>query len=171
MAVNLRDDSLAAYQAVVNRESNWCVIFLAFSAAYPFSRLLLAYDPSVQPESFQLYAQGSGIDGLPELKSRIDDPSQVFIAFYRDGNDGFILLNIIPESVSGVRRARALVHSRRIGAIFQVTSSCGPLLPRLTFAQATQTSLTVDHLSNLTPKSIRQVQKLPSPSSHFNLPL
>ncbi|KAJ7504542.1 hypothetical protein B0H11DRAFT_1982831 [Mycena galericulata] len=130
MAVNLRDDALEVYEAIVQHKANW---------------LLLSYDPSVQPESFQLYASGS--DGLPELKSKIEDPDQVFIAFYRDGNDGFIILNIIPESVSAVRRARALVHSRRIGATFQ----------------AHQTSLTVDHLSNLTPKSIRQA--LASPDS------
>ncbi|KAJ7449555.1 hypothetical protein FB451DRAFT_1287278 [Mycena latifolia] len=118
-----------AYQAVCQGPANW---------------LLLAYDPDVQPDAFQLYA--SGADGLPELKSRIEDPHQVFIAFYRDGND-CILLNIIPETVSGVRRARALVHSRRIGGVFQ----------------AHRTSLTVDHLSNLTPKSIRQA--LASPDS------
>ncbi|KAJ7767444.1 hypothetical protein DFH07DRAFT_808552 [Mycena maculata] len=132
MAVNLPDDALAAYEAIVHREANW---------------LLLVYNSSVQPEVFHLHASGS--DGLPELKANIDpgqiDAGQVFIAFYRDGNDGFILLNIIPESVSGVRRARALVHSRRIGVIFQ----------------AHQTSLTVDHLSNLTPKSIRQALATP----------
>ncbi|KAJ7115807.1 hypothetical protein C8R44DRAFT_793337 [Mycena epipterygia] len=130
MAVNFTDSAavMGAYDAIVGREANW---------------LLLAYDTSVQPEAFQLH--GSGADGLPELKSRIEDPSQVFIAFYRDGNAGFILLNIIPESVSGVRRARALVHSRRIGSVFQ----------------AHITSLTVDHLSNLTPKSIRQALAAP----------
>ncbi|KAJ7077893.1 hypothetical protein B0H15DRAFT_861330 [Mycena belliarum] len=69
---------------------------------------------------------------------------QVYIAFYRDGND-CILLNILPEPVSGVRRARALVHSRRIGGVFQ----------------AHKTSLTVDHLSNLTPKAIRQALATP----------
>ncbi|KAJ6591725.1 hypothetical protein DFH09DRAFT_1137813 [Mycena vulgaris] len=129
MAVNFTDADtvLAAYDAVVKGGASW---------------LLLAYDSDLQPDAFQLYATGA--DGLPELKSRIEDPSQVFIAFYRDGFN-FILLNIIPETVSGVRRARALVHSRRIGAVFQ----------------AHQTSLTVDHLSNLTPKSIRQALAAP----------
>ncbi|KAJ7695178.1 hypothetical protein B0H17DRAFT_1329808 [Mycena rosella] len=123
MAANFSnpDAVLAAYDAVVRGDANW---------------LLLAYDTDVQPDAFQLYASGS--DGLPELKSKIED-LQVYIAFYRDRND-FILLNIIPEVVSGVKRARALVHSRRIGGVFQ----------------AHQTTLTVDHLSNLTPKSIRQ---------------
>ncbi|KAJ6581349.1 hypothetical protein B0H19DRAFT_502876 [Mycena capillaripes] len=130
MSVNFVDHAavLVAYDAVLSKEANW---------------LLLAYDLSVQPEdTFQLFASGSG--GLPELKSKIDDPSQIFVAFYREGND-CLLLNIIPESVSGVRRARALVHSRRIGAVFQ----------------AHQTSLTVDHLSNLTPKSIKSALAAP----------
>ncbi|KAJ7180502.1 hypothetical protein C8R46DRAFT_1159305 [Mycena filopes] len=84
---------------------------------------------------------------LAELKSRIEDPLQISIALYREGTDGCILLNIIPESVSGVRRARALVHSRRIGGVFQ----------------AHLTSLTVDHLSNLTLKAIKNA--LASPDS------
>jgi MAP7 domain-containing protein 1 len=85
------------------------------------SRLLLTYDPSVQPEdTFQLLAWGN--QGLPELKSRIESTQQIFVAFYREGNDGFILLNFIPQTISGVRRARTLVHSRRIGVVFQVTT-------------------------------------------------
>ncbi|KAJ7281826.1 hypothetical protein C8J57DRAFT_1219636 [Mycena rebaudengoi] len=119
---------MAAYDAVVNGQANW---------------LLLTYDNTVHPEALRLF--GSGADGLPELKSRIEDPLQVFIGFYREGADGFILLNVVPDSVSGVRRARVLVHSRRIGQVFQ----------------AHQTSLTVDHLSNLTPKSIRQALAAP----------
>ncbi|KAJ6457155.1 hypothetical protein C8R47DRAFT_1164431 [Mycena vitilis] len=120
---------LPAYDAVVSNEANW---------------LLLAYDPSFQSDdTFQLFA--SGTQGLPELKSRIDDPLQIYIAFFREGNDGCLLLNIIPESVSGVRRARAIVHSRRIGAVFQ----------------AHQTSLTVDHISNLTQKAIKSALAAP----------
>ncbi|KAJ7043456.1 hypothetical protein C8F04DRAFT_1072139 [Mycena alexandri] len=130
MAVNFADHAavLVAYDAVLSKEANW---------------LLLSYDSSIQPEVFELH--GSGAEGLPELKSRIEDPLQIFVAFYREGNDGFILLNIIPESVSGVRRARALVHSRRIGGVFQ----------------AHLTSLTVDHLSNLTPKAIKNALASP----------
>ncbi|KAJ6621326.1 hypothetical protein B0H10DRAFT_2017980 [Mycena sp. CBHHK59/15] len=131
MAVNFTDPDavMATYDAVVAKQANW---------------LLLSYDTTTEPESLQLFAWGS--DGLPELKSRIEDPLiQVFIGFYRDTPDGFIILNIIPETVSGVRRARALVHSRRIGSVFQ----------------ANKTTLTVDHLSNLTPKSIRQALAAP----------
>ncbi|KAJ7050473.1 hypothetical protein C8F01DRAFT_1178512, partial [Mycena amicta] len=135
--ISFKDEGevLAAYEAVVNLKANW---------------LLLAYD-HVQPETLRLYASGSngpsGSSGLPELKSRIEDAEQVFIGFYRDEGapDGFIILNIIPPSVSGVRRARALVHSRRVGAVFQ----------------AHRTTLTVDALSNLTPKSIRQALAAP----------
>ncbi|KAF8216295.1 hypothetical protein K438DRAFT_1796955 [Mycena galopus ATCC 62051] len=132
MAVKFTDHAmvLAAYDAILTKEANW---------------LLLTYDSSVQPEdTFKLFA--SGTQGLPELKSKIEDPQQIFVAFYREGNDGYILLNIIPDGgVTPVKRARALVHSRRIGAVFQ----------------AHQTTLTVDHLSNLTPKSIKSALAAP----------
>ncbi|KAJ6518647.1 hypothetical protein C8R45DRAFT_948817 [Mycena sanguinolenta] len=129
MSVNFTDHPavLAAYDAVLNKEANW---------------LLLKYAQD-SDDTFDLVAHGS--QGLPELKREIEDPLQIFVAFYREGNDGFILLNIIPENVSGVRRARALVHSRRIGVVFQQHS----------------TTLTVDHLSNLTPKSIKTALAAP----------
>ncbi|KAF7294438.1 ADF-H domain-containing protein [Mycena kentingensis (nom. inval.)] len=118
---------LDAYNAILSFKTNW---------------LLLAYDLQ-QPDASrgQLFLEASGPGGLPQLKSHIQDLGQVFFGFLRDEGvpDGYILLNIIPASVSGVRRARALVHSRRIGAVFQ----------------AHRTSLTVDHLSNLTPRTVR----------------
>ncbi|KAJ7155567.1 hypothetical protein C8R43DRAFT_1000438 [Mycena crocata] len=108
MAVNFTDHHavVEAYDAVVQGDADW---------------LLLTYDTAVQPDAFRL--EGSGSAGLPELKARIEDPAQIFIAFYRDSNAGCILLNIIPESISGVRRARALVHSRRISAVFPALAS------------------------------------------------
>lgn len=50
-----------------------------------------------------------GSEGLEELKSKIDDLDQVFIAFYREEIDvepGFIVINYIPSSISGVRRGK-----------------------------------------------------------------
>ncbi|KAF7370740.1 ADF-H domain-containing protein [Mycena sanguinolenta] len=134
MSVNFTDYPAvaAAYDAVLNKEANWLLLKYAQDS-----------DDTNRMDTFDLVASGS--QGLPELKREIEDPLQIFIAFYREGNDGFILLNIIPENVSGVRRARALVHSRRIGVIFQQHS----------------TTLTVDHLSNLTPKSIKTALAAP----------
>lgn len=80
-----------------------------------------------------------GSDGLSGLKSRIlgDETEQVYFGFYREeikARPGFVVVNYIPPSVSGVRRgehcwlscglaiqsftARALVHSRRITSGF-----------------------------------------------------
>ncbi|KAJ7623383.1 hypothetical protein FB45DRAFT_925433 [Roridomyces roridus] len=129
LTVPLPPHALDAYDSILHREADW---------------LVLAYNPSVQPDSFQLLATGSG--GLPDLKNAIrtvQDPAYVFIAFYRD-NAGFILLNLIPDAISGVRRARTLVHARRIGGTFQ----------------AHQTSLTTD-ISNLTQRAVSQALASP----------
>ncbi|EEB97124.1 hypothetical protein MPER_03616, partial [Moniliophthora perniciosa FA553] len=58
---------------------------------------------------------------------------QVYIALYHEAgkaNPGFVLINYIPISVSGVRRGGALIKTEH-------------------------STLTVDHISNVTPASIR----------------
>ncbi|KAH6916207.1 hypothetical protein BKA70DRAFT_1092797, partial [Coprinopsis sp. MPI-PUGE-AT-0042] len=112
--------------------------------------LMLQYDDLV------LY--GAGLDGLEELKTKIYDLNRVFVAFYRMETEfgvGYILLNYIPPCISGVRRARALVHSRRIGAVLQKH----------------QAVLTVENLSQLTSSSIYRAlvdpsYTAPSPIEH-----
>ena len=54
------------------------------------------------------------MDGLEELKNKIYDVDEVFIAFYREEVDldpSYVLINYIPPSVSGVKRgASSLLH-------------------------------------------------------------
>ena len=54
------------------------------------------------------------MDGLEELKNKIYDVDEVFIAFYREEVDldpGYVLINYIPPSVSGVKRGTSsLLH-------------------------------------------------------------
>ncbi|TFK18450.1 hypothetical protein FA15DRAFT_675277 [Coprinopsis marcescibilis] len=115
----------AVYESILREDNNW---------------LLLHYEPEY-PDNLTLYAYGQ--DGLEELKNKIYDLDKVFVAFYReevDINPGYILINFIPLGITGVKRARALVHSRRIGTVFKIH----------------QTMLTVDNLSQLTTSTIHQ---------------
>ncbi|KAL0579278.1 hypothetical protein V5O48_002732 [Marasmius crinis-equi] len=115
---------LAAYDSIVKQDSTW---------------FLLTYSENV--DRLVLYAQGR--HDLPELKSHLTDLTQVYIGFYHEAlntHSGFVLINYIPTTISGVRRARALVHSRRIGSALIKTEHA---------------ILTVDHISNITPAAIR----------------
>ncbi|KAF9457201.1 hypothetical protein BDZ94DRAFT_1326449 [Collybia nuda] len=128
MALNLSDPGaiVAAYESIVDNTLNW---------------LLLKYS-NAQHDELSLFETGS--DGLWELKQMIDELDQVFIGFYRHelslGEEPiFTLINYIPNTVSGVKRARALVHSRRVGAVFK----------------RHHTTLTVEHLNHLSSEAIR----------------
>ncbi|TFK71627.1 hypothetical protein BDN72DRAFT_837346 [Pluteus cervinus] len=70
--------------------------------------------------------------------------NHVFIGLYREVSEGvpaIIILNLIPMSVSGVRRARVLVDSRHVSTLF-TESLC---------------TLTIQQPSELTPLSVHQV--------------
>ncbi|KAF9078046.1 hypothetical protein BDP27DRAFT_1253044 [Rhodocollybia butyracea] len=99
-------------------------------------------------ENDEFFLHASGARGLPELKQAFEDLSAVHIAFYHEevpSKPGYVLINYIPPQMSGVRRARALVQSRRVGALFIKASS-----------HSEHSTLTIDHLSNLTPSSVHQ---------------
>ncbi|KAF9054328.1 hypothetical protein BJ165DRAFT_1437958 [Panaeolus papilionaceus] len=116
---------MAAYHNVISGDFNW---------------LLLYY---TNESCDELGLDSYGPQGLEELKTRISDLDEIFIAFYREEVDvdpGFIILNYIPSHVSPVKRARALVHSRRIGSIFKKH----------------QAILTLDNLSLLTSENVHQ---------------
>ena len=59
-----------------------------------------------QPDELGLHSYGE--DGLEELKTKLSDKA-VFVAFYREEvevDPGYIIINYIPPSISGVRRGR-----------------------------------------------------------------
>ncbi|KAL0067138.1 hypothetical protein AAF712_005708 [Marasmius tenuissimus] len=117
---------VGAYQAIVQQDSTW---------------FLLTYTEN--NDRLLLHAHGTQYSDLGEFKSHLDDLAQVYIGFYHEASksaNGFVLINYIPTTVSGVRRARALVHSRRIGSALIKTEHA---------------ILTVDHISNITPAAIR----------------
>jgi MAP7 domain-containing protein 1 len=58
-------------------------------------------------DELSLFDSGSG--GVAELKNKINNLEQVYIAFCRETVDlesAFLLINYIPASVSGVKRGR-----------------------------------------------------------------
>ncbi|KAG6850550.1 hypothetical protein H0H93_011749 [Arthromyces matolae] len=92
-------------------------------------------------DELALFDHGSG--GLRELKRSIEDLGQIHIGFYREEVEvdaGFAIINYVPASTPAVKKARALVHSRRVAAVFNKQ----------------QTTLTVVDLALLTPETIRK---------------
>ncbi|KDQ26984.1 hypothetical protein PLEOSDRAFT_1113298 [Pleurotus ostreatus PC15] len=138
--------SLLAYAAILRGEENWCASqvtgIVQDLLSLQQSRLLLAHPLNALPGD-QLVLQAQGSNGLTELKQSIGDPTQAFIAFYREdirGKPGYLLINYLPLTIPAVQRARILVHSRRLGTVFT----------------ARQTTLTIDNLGNLTQHAIIQ---------------
>ncbi|KAI8146671.1 hypothetical protein BJV82DRAFT_599415 [Fennellomyces sp. T-0311] len=83
--------------------------------------LLLGYHDT--RDVISLYSKGTG--GLGEFRKHLTD--EVLYGFVRV-DDRFILITWVSEQVSGVRRARALVHSRSVAALLkshhaQITAS------------------------------------------------
>ncbi|KAG5637690.1 hypothetical protein H0H81_003606 [Sphagnurus paluster] len=114
-------------------------------------------------DELTLFDHGTG--GLRELKHSIEDSEQVHIGFYReegvsDAEAGFVVINYIPSSTPAVKKARALVHSRRVGSVFKKH----------------QATLTVDHLDQLTPDAVRsalvqQKDEDEDSTAHTKLPM
>ncbi|KAI7883628.1 hypothetical protein K492DRAFT_175264 [Lichtheimia hyalospora FSU 10163] len=83
--------------------------------------MLLGYNDT--RDVISLYSKGQG--GLSEFRNHLSD--EVLYGFVRV-EDRFILITWVSEQVSGVRRARALVHSRAVAGILkshhaQITAS------------------------------------------------
>ncbi|ORE07272.1 hypothetical protein BCV72DRAFT_110985 [Rhizopus microsporus var. microsporus] len=103
----------------------------------PTDWLLLGYKDS--RNVITLYA--SGCNGLSEFRQHLTN--EILFGFVRI-EDKFILITYVPDSVSGVRRARALVHSRSVASVCE-----------LSHAQITASSL-----SDLSDSNIRTRLKL-----------
>ncbi|KAF9295204.1 hypothetical protein BKA57DRAFT_447404 [Linnemannia elongata] len=101
MSCDLTDPAiLEAYQAIVSgTPTNW---------------LILGYHDT--RDKISLYSKGTG--GLEELRSNLTE--EVLYGFVRI-EDRFALLAYVSEQVSGLRRARALVHGKAVGALFKNT--------------------------------------------------
>nr|CAG8434245.1 15009_t:CDS:2 [Entrophospora candida] len=99
MSCDLSDPAITvAYEEIINgQDTEW---------------LILGYNDT--RDKISLYSKGS--HGLEGLRSNLKD--EVLYGFIRIENK-FVLLTYVSEQVSGVRRARALVHGRAVGALFK----------------------------------------------------
>ncbi|KAG9300616.1 hypothetical protein G9A89_005216 [Geosiphon pyriformis] len=99
MSCDLSDPAISqAYEEIVSGQAtNW---------------LILGYHDT--RDKISLYSKGTG--GLDELRQNLKE--EVLYGFLRIENR-FVLLTYVSEQVSGVRRARALVHGRAVGAQFK----------------------------------------------------
>ncbi|KAF8661368.1 hypothetical protein AX16_001462 [Volvariella volvacea WC 439] len=96
-----------------------------------------------QQDELALFARGKG--GLAELRNYLEGLEQVLLGFLHevldDGSLVNVLISYVPTTVSGVRRARALVHSRYLATIFKKHDG----------------ALNVERSSQLTPNAIYQI--------------
>ncbi|TDL23755.1 hypothetical protein BD410DRAFT_820696 [Rickenella mellea] len=131
MSVDLNDPNItAAYESITKQSStDW---------------LLLSYGQT--RDRLALFASGEG--GIDALRSNIpSDAEDVFFGFCREAENGknyYVLISYVPEAVSGVRRARALVHSRAVGALLK----------------ANQGTLSVNNIDQLNAENVRDRLKL-----------
>ncbi|KAG0223424.1 hypothetical protein BGW42_005902 [Actinomortierella wolfii] len=99
MSCDLTDPAiLEAYQQIIS--------------GTPVNWLILGYHDT--RDKISLYSKGTG--GLEELKSNLKE--EVLYGFVRI-EDRFALLAYVSDQVSGLRRARALVHGKAVGALFK----------------------------------------------------
>ncbi|KAG0199571.1 hypothetical protein BGX28_007224 [Mortierella sp. GBA30] len=101
MSCDLTDPAIPeAYQAIVSgAPTNW---------------LILGYHDT--RDKISLYTKGTG--SVEELRANLKD--EVLYGFVRVENR-FALIAYVSEQVSGLRRARALVHGKAVGALFKST--------------------------------------------------
>ncbi|KAF8945337.1 hypothetical protein BGZ47_002881 [Haplosporangium gracile] len=102
MSCDLTDPAiLEAYQDIISGSpTNW---------------LILGYHDT--RDKISLYSKGTG--GIDELTSNLKE--EVLYGFVRI-EDRFALLAYVSEQVSGLRRARALVHGKAVGALFKASN-------------------------------------------------
>ncbi|EJD07434.1 uncharacterized protein FOMMEDRAFT_16102 [Fomitiporia mediterranea MF3/22] len=108
MSVDLTDPNITSvYDDIIkNRDKDW---------------LLLTYGQSRD----KLSLLESGIGTFNDLCGAVPRSEDVYFGFCRerDGdNNYFALIAFVPEGVSGVKRARALVHSRAVGSLFKAAN-------------------------------------------------
>ncbi|KAI7903764.1 uncharacterized protein BX663DRAFT_536187 [Cokeromyces recurvatus] len=103
----------------------------------PTNWLILGYNDT--RDVISLYTKGS--EGISEFCNNLSD--EVLYGFFRI-EDRFVLITWVPEQVSGVRRARALVHSRSVASLLKLHDA----------------QLTVSNQSDLSEANIRNRLKL-----------
>jgi len=149
MSCDLTDPNIqTAYDEIVSgQDTNW---------------LILGYNDS--RDKISLYSKGSG--GVEELRQNLRE--EVLYGFLRIENR-FVLITYVSEQVSGVRRARALVHGRAVGALFkahqvQISASNSNDFSEVNIRNRLKLSAADDRSPSPSRKNTYE-QRSPSPSS------
>ncbi|RCH97363.1 hypothetical protein CU098_008624, partial [Rhizopus stolonifer] len=111
--------------------------YIAITEDDPTDWLILGYKDT--RDTISLYACGE--NGLSEFRDNLTN--EILFGFVRV-EDKFVLITYVPDSVSGVRRARALVHSRAVANILELSHA----------------QLTASNLTDLSDANIRTRLKL-----------
>ncbi|KAI8887067.1 hypothetical protein K501DRAFT_243092 [Backusella circina FSU 941] len=96
------------------RDPRILATYYAITEDEPTNWLMLGYNNT--KDTISLYS--SGTNGLAEFRDQLKN--EILYGFVRV-EDRFILISYVPDSVSGVRRARALVHSRSVASILELS--------------------------------------------------
>ncbi|KAL0081887.1 hypothetical protein J3Q64DRAFT_1823441 [Phycomyces blakesleeanus] len=123
-------------------DPNIAIAYEAVTEGHPTNWFLLGYNDTRDV----LSVVANGTKGLEELRNQLRN--EIFYGFLRVENK-CILITWISDQVSGVRRARALVHGRSVAAYLSLY----------------QAQMTVSSLSELTEANIRTRLKLDQDSS------
>ncbi|KAI8354619.1 hypothetical protein EDC96DRAFT_446871 [Choanephora cucurbitarum] len=111
--------------------------YISITEHDPTDWLILGYKGT--RDVISLYSCGE--NGLSEFRDNLTD--EILFGFIRI-EDKFVLVTYVPDTVSGVRRARALVHSRAVANILELSHA----------------QLTASSLSDLSDGNIRTRLKL-----------
>ncbi|KDQ06857.1 hypothetical protein BOTBODRAFT_39287 [Botryobasidium botryosum FD-172 SS1] len=95
-------------------DPNINAVYSEITSMQPTNWLILSYGET--RDKLSLHSSGEG--GIEELQEKIAGGTDVLFAFAREERS-FITISFVPEGVSGVRRARALVHSRAVASYFK----------------------------------------------------
>ncbi|KAF5362172.1 hypothetical protein D9756_002564 [Leucocoprinus leucothites] len=143
MALNLADSGeiMAAYDAVLNNELNWFLLHYSNHTSdelslYAFGaegleELKTKIDPG-EDEQILVGFLRVDVDDLPMQKHQPlspatstgeeeDEGRDRLGSEEEDGDARYLLVSYVARGVLGVRRARAQVHTRRLGMIFKVS--------------------------------------------------
>ncbi|RHZ53887.1 hypothetical protein Glove_433g9 [Diversispora epigaea] len=155
MSCDLTDPEISvAYEAITSgQDTNW---------------LILGYHDT--RDKISLYSKGSG--GLEELRNNLKE--EVLYGFLRIENR-FVLLTYVSEAVSGVRRARALVHGRAVGALFkahqiQISASTPNDLTEANVRNRLKLGEPSERPISPSPQTPKRIQNLGNPPSSTNTP-
>ncbi|KAI0047250.1 hypothetical protein FA95DRAFT_1559316 [Auriscalpium vulgare] len=141
-------DIRMSYQSIIQEGSlNWLLLSYG-KVRFPALSVLRSPLETRRQWSAGLKLVAAGSQGLNELKEHVtsDEVHFAFVREHVDGENFLVIVAYIPDKISGLRRARALVTSRTVQSWFK----------------AHQGILTISHMDRLNPSSVMAAVRSPS---------